>query len=123
MTMGTAFMWASRSVPPCAATVSFRFRAVSDWESRVEDYLDALCKELKFIAQKSSLKKLNTIYIGGGTPTTLTAGQLERLLCCIDENFSREHLLEYTVEAGRPDSITREKLEANQKSRRYPDLH
>ena len=98
--------------PTVCSYCSFSSGALADWESRVEDYLDALCKELKFIAQKSSLKKLNTIYIGGGTPTTLTAGQLERLLCCIDENFSREHLLEYTVEAGRPDSITREKLEA-----------
>ena len=98
--------------PTVCSYCSFSSGALADWESRVEDYLDALCKELKFIAQKSSLKKLNTIYIGGGTPTTLTAGRLERLLCCIDENFSREHLLEYTVEAGRPDSITREKLEA-----------
>ena len=98
--------------PTVCSYCSFSSGALADWESKVEDYLDALCKELKFIAQKSSLKKLNTIYIGGGTPTTLTAGQLERLLCCIDENFSREHLLEYTVEAGRPDSITREKLEA-----------
>lgn len=92
--------------PTVCSYCSFSSGALADWESRVEDYLDALCKELKFIAQKSSLKKLNTIYIGGGTPTTLTAGQLERLLCCIDENFSREHLLEYTVEAGRPDSRT-----------------
>lgn len=55
-------------------------------------------------------QKLNTIYIGGGTPTTLTAEQLERLMSWIDEKFSREYLLEYTVEAGRPDSITEEKL-------------
>ena len=79
--------------------------------NRVEDYLEALCKELRFIAQRSKDKKLNTIYIGGGTPTTLTASQLDRLLNCIDESFSRKDLLEYTVEAGRPDSITREKLE------------
>lgn len=55
-------------------------------------------------------KKLNTIYFGGGTPTSLSAGQLDRLLGWVDELFSREHLLEYTVEAGRPDSIDREKL-------------
>ena len=98
--------------PTVCSYCSFSSGALTDWESRVDDYLDALLKELKFIAGKSSGKKLNTIYIGGGTPTTLSAGQLERLLRCIDENFSREHLLEYTVEAGRPDSITREKLEA-----------
>ena len=65
---------------------------------------------MEFIAERSKNKKLNTIYIGGGTPTTLTAEQLERLMEWIDEKFSREHLLEYTVEAGRPDSITEEKL-------------
>ena len=47
---------------------------------------------------------------GGGKPTTLGEAQLERLLSCIDTHFSREHLLEYTVEAGRPDSVTREKF-------------
>ena len=65
---------------------------------------------MKFIAQKSSLKKLNTIYIGGVRLPRLRRDKLERLLCCIDENFSKEHLLEYTVEAGRPDSITRRSL-------------
>ena len=76
----------------------------------MDAYVDALCKELEFIAERSKNKKLNTIYIGGGTPTTLTAEQLERLMSWIDEKFSREYLLEYTVEAGRPDSITEEKL-------------
>ena len=69
-------------------------------------------KELEWIGQRAGRqgKKLNTVYIGGGTPTTLSEEQLERLLSCIDRCFSREHLLEYTVEAGRPDSITEGKL-------------
>ena len=97
--------------PTVCTYCSFSSGALADWADRVEDYLDALVKELVFIAEKSSKKRLNTIYIGGGTPTTLTASQLERLLGCIDRYFPREDLLEYTVEAGRPDSITREKLE------------
>lgn len=97
--------------PSVCTYCSFSSGSLADWKDRVEDYLEALCKELRFIGKRSSDKKLNTIYIGGGTPTTLTASQLDRLLTCIDENFSREYLLEYTVEAGRPDSITREKLE------------
>ena len=78
----------------------------------MEDYLGALMKELEWIGQRAGRqgKKLNTVYIGGGTPTTLSEEQLERLLSCIDRCFSREHLLEYTVEAGRPDSITEGKL-------------
>ena len=96
--------------PTVCSYCSFSSGALSDWKHRVEEYVDALCKELKFIAEASKQKKLNTIYIGGGTPTTLSEGQLERLLSCIDEHFSKEYLLEYTVEAGRPDSITEEKL-------------
>ena len=101
--------------PTVCSYCSFSSGPISFWKNRVEDYLDALCKELEFVANASKHKKLNTIYIGGGTPTTLTAEQLERLLGCIDTNFSREHLLEYTVEAGRPDSITRDKLEVLKK--------
>lgn len=55
-------------------------------------------------------KKLNTIYIGGGTPTTLEPDQLECLLSKIENSFNLSFLQEWTVEAGRPDSITREKL-------------
>lgn len=96
--------------PSVCTYCSFSSGALSDWADRVEDYLGALKKELTFIAGQSKDRKLNTIYIGGGTPTTLTAEQLEGLLTYIDSNFSREYLLEYTVEAGRPDSITAEKL-------------
>lgn len=97
--------------PTVCSYCSFSSGSLADWNDRVEDYLDALCKELAFIGKASSEKKLNTIYIGGGTPTTLTAPQLNRLLDCIDTHFSREHVLECTVEAGRPDSITSEKLQ------------
>ncbi len=97
--------------PTVCTYCSFSSGALSDWKEQVEDYLDALCKEICAVAEMSKKKRLNTIYVGGGTPTTLHAVQLERLLTCIDENFDRTHLLEYTVEAGRPDSITREKLE------------
>ena len=53
-------------------------------------------------------KKISSIYIGGGTPTSLNEQQLERLLSMVDKYYSRPQ--EYTVEAGRPDTITREKL-------------
>ena len=101
--------------PSVCTYCSFSSGALEDWKDSVEDYLQALCKELKFIGKRSADKKLNSIYIGGGTPTTLSVAQLERLLSCIDECFSKEYLLEYTVEAGRPDSINREKLEVIKK--------
>ena len=97
--------------PSVCSYCSFSSGPISQWKNHVESYMDALCRELEFIGKTSVNKKLNTIYIGGGTPTSISAEQLDRLLTCIDDNFSREHLLEYTVEAGRPDSITREKLE------------
>ena len=96
--------------PTVCSYCSFSSGPISKWKDSVDSYLDALCKEIAFIGSVSKKKKLNTIYIGGGTPTTLETKQLERLLSCIDESFSREYLLEYTVEAGRPDSITKEKL-------------
>ncbi len=55
-------------------------------------------------------KRLTSVYIGGGTPTTLSAGQMEELLQCLYESFPVNEAAEITVEAGRPDSITREKL-------------
>ncbi len=90
---------------------SFTAYPLEQWESRMEEYLEALFKELAFVGESSKHKKLHTIYIGGGTPTTLTAKQLERLLYCIEEHFSFQYLQEFTVEAGRPDTITFDKLE------------
>ncbi len=101
-------------IPFCPTTCSycsFTSYSIATWKHRVDEYLDAVCKELSFIASVSKEKKLNTIYIGGGTPTTLEAEQLDRLLTHLEANFSYEDLKEITVEAGRPDSITQEKLE------------
>lgn len=101
-------------IPFCPTTCSycsFTSYPIAEWKQRVDEYLDAVCKELTFIAEKSQNKKLNTIYIGGGTPTTLEPEQLDRLLTHLETHFSYADLKEITVEAGRPDSITREKLE------------
>lgn len=101
--------------PSICSYCSFSSSPIDVWNPRMDDYLKALCIELHHIAKETEGKTLNTIYIGGGTPTTLTAKQLEKLLNVVDELFLNEErgaeLLEYTVEAGRPDSITKEKLE------------
>ena len=96
--------------PSICSYCSFSSSPIGMWEGKTDSYLDALDKELAYTASSFSHKKLNTIYIGGGTPTTLSPSQLDRLLSGIARRFSFADLLEYTVEAGRPDSITREKL-------------
>ena len=99
--------------PSICSYCSFSSYPIGLWEKRVDEYLDAVCKELSFIGEKAKQnnKTLNTVYIGGGTPTTLEAEQLDRLLTHLEQNFSFAELKEITVEAGRPDSITKEKLE------------
>lgn len=96
--------------PSICSYCSFSSFPIGGWRERTDDYLDALEQELEFTASFCSGKKLNTIYIGGGTPTTLSPRQLDRLLTKMDRLFGFQELLEYTVEAGRPDSVTSEKL-------------
>ena len=157
-------------IPFCPSTClycSFTSYPLAKWANRMDEYLDALEKEIAFTAEACKHKVLNSVYIGGGTPTTLSAEQMDRLLTMIGSYFriadgqgrmiyADEHmnevdaadetqnsmdeagfengstdaeanatgsdhengktrrqtqLLEFTVEAGRPDSITREKLE------------
>lgn len=98
--------------PSICLYCSFSSSPLERWRGQVDAYLDALLKELDFIAEAMKDKVLDTIYIGGGTPTTLEPYQIRRLLSHISEKFPVEQVKEYTVEAGRPDSITREKLQA-----------
>lgn len=105
-------------IPFCPSTClycSFTSYPLGKWEKRVDEYLDALCKELTFIAEEMKDKVLDTVYIGGGTPTTLNAQQMDRLLTKIEETFDLTHVKEFTVEAGRPDSVTEDKLRAIKK--------
>lgn len=78
----------------------------------IPQYVVLLCEEIKRCGEimKESGLKLSTVYFGGGTPTTLSAEQLDAVLTAVDENFPMDRCKEYTVEAGRPDTITREKL-------------
>ncbi len=96
---------------------SFTAYPIALWKNRVQDYLTALFKEMDATAELFRGKILDTIYIGGGTPTSLSAEELEQLLRKITETFDLSQLKEFTVEAGRPDSITRDKLRV---LRRYP---
>lgn len=98
--------------PSICLYCSFSSYPLERWRKYVEAYLDALVKEIRAVAGMMKNRKLDTVYIGGGTPTTLEPDQLRRLLGAITEYFPCEELEEFTVEAGRPDSITLEKLQA-----------
>lgn len=78
----------------------------------IEPYLETLCGEIRETAVlvREAGKRVQSIYIGGGTPTTLSAEQLARLTGTLADCFELSGLREYTVEAGRPDTITPEKL-------------
>ncbi|RKW42696.1 MAG: coproporphyrinogen dehydrogenase HemZ [Lachnospiraceae bacterium] len=91
---------------------SFTSYSIAQWKKDTDTYVEALCKELLAVSKMYEDKKLQTIYMGGGTPTSLEGYQLSKILNVVKKNFDLSNLLELTVEAGRPDSITREKLEA-----------
>ncbi|MCM1264212.1 MAG: coproporphyrinogen dehydrogenase HemZ [Butyrivibrio sp.] len=100
-------------IPFCPTTClycSFTSFPISIWKERVADYLTALEKEIDYLAKAYKNKILDTVYIGGGTPTSLTAQELDRLLGKIKSAFDFSTVQEFTVEAGRPDSITKDKL-------------
>ncbi len=96
--------------PSICLYCSFGSHPLERWKEQVEDYLEALKKELRAIAQMMNEKRLDTIYIGGGTPTSLSENQLEKLMDMVTEIFDIRQLCEFTVEAGRPDTISQKKL-------------
>ena len=103
--------------PSVCSYCSFSSSPIDVWRDRVDGYLDALIRELKALGEMAAGRRPDTVYIGGGTPTTLEPEQMDRLLKAVTEYFDLSHTLEFTIEAGRPDSITEEKLRV---IRRYP---
>ena len=103
------------SIPFCptrCSYCSFVSQSIKGCMKLIPEYVDKLCEEIKYtgeIVRKLGLI-LDTVYFGGGTPTTLEAGQLEKLMKTIAASFDMSNVREYTVEAGRADTITEEKL-------------
>lgn len=91
---------------------SFVMSSIERANKLVEPYVELLCEEIKKTSEiANSLNlRLETIYFGGGTPTTLSATQLDKVLKTVIENFDMTNCREFTVEGGRPDTITKEKL-------------
>ena len=98
--------------PTRCAYCSFVSQSVEKSMKLIPPFLDALMLEIDAAAKAVNELGLHiiSIYMGGGTPTTLSAEQLDRLCSKISDSFDLTHLREYTVEAGRPDTITDEKL-------------
>lgn len=100
-------------IPFCPTTClycSFTSYPIGAWEKKMDQYLAALFKELDYVAETMKGRTLDTVYFGGGTPTALKAEELDAILTRIGERFDLSSVKEFTVEAGRPDSITEDKL-------------
>lgn len=105
------------SVPFCptrCSYCSFVSHSIEKAAALVEPYVDLLVREIEQTAiyAKELGLRLESVYYGGGTPTTLSAKQLTRIAAAIRDNFDLSCLREYTVEAGRPDTVNADKLAA-----------
>ena len=98
--------------PTRCSYCSFVSRTIGKKTELLEPYLDALMQEMAItgkLLQKSG-RHIRSVYIGGGTPTTLTSAQMAKLLDAIHASFDLSRCLEFTVEGGRPDTLDAEKL-------------
>lgn len=103
------------SIPFCPSRCSycsFVSHSVEQAKKLIPQYVENLCKELEITAKTAIDNKLRleTVYIGGGTPTAISAEQLDVIMKTVASNFDLSNVREYTVEAGRPDTVTKEKL-------------
>ena len=103
------------SIPFCPTRCSYCSFVSHSMDSAIKlmpEYIDALCRELAIIGKivRETDTKIDTIYFGGGTPTSISAQDLRTIMETVEKNFDLDKVREYSVEAGRPDTITEEKL-------------
>lgn len=103
------------SVPFCptrCSYCSFISHSYNSIKKLIPDYVKALCEEIKYISKIASDNALvlKTVYIGGGTPSILSTEHLSEIFDCIRSEFDLSEVSEFTLEAGRPDTLEREKL-------------
>ena len=98
--------------PTRCAYCSFVSQSIERFGDFLPPYLDALAREIEYTGRllKASGYRIRSLYMGGGTPTTLSAAQMENLLKKIADSFDLSGCLEFTVEGGRPDTLNEEKL-------------
>lgn len=99
--------------PTRCAYCSFVSQSVEKSLGLMDPYLEVLCREITDAAQmvRETGLRIKSFYMGGGTPTTLSAQQMDRLLTHLNRSFDLSGCVEYCIEAGRPDTITRDKLQ------------
>ena len=108
------------SIPFCPSRCSycsFVSHSVDKAGKLIDEYVELLCREIEEtgkIAKEEGLK-LETVYIGGGTPVAISAEQIATIMSTVRAHFDLSGVLEYTVEAGRPDAIDKAKLVAIKK--------
>lgn len=100
--------------PSRCSYCSFVMSSIERAKKLIEPYVNLLCEEIKATAEiaNSLCLQLETVYFGGGTPTTLNADQLNRVLGTVNSSFNMKTCREFTVEGGRPDTIDSERLNA-----------
>lgn len=102
------------SIPFCPTKCvycSFPSYPLNRWNELVDIYTEKLIQEIIEVANMMEGKNIQTVYIGGGTPTSIPSKNLDRIIKKINMLFGRDNIEEFTVEAGRPDTINREMLE------------
>ena len=106
------------SIPFCptrCSYCSFVSHSIASQSAKklIPEYVEKLCEEIRLTAKKANEcgLKILSVYWGGGTPTTLSPEELKTVLSEIQNSFDLSSCLEYTVEAGRPDTVTKEKLD------------
>ena len=101
------------SIPFCPTRClycSFPTLPLGRFQSYINEYVSKLIYEIRSIKDLMDGKEINTVYIGGGTPTAIPAREMEKIIQEIYNSFGEENIKEFTVEAGRPDTITEEYL-------------
>ena len=101
------------SIPFCPTRClycSFPALPIGRYENHIKEYISKLIYEINNISKMMKGKNINTVYIGGGTPTAIPPTELEKVIHCIYNNFGQKDIKEFTVEAGRPDTITEDYL-------------
>ena len=103
------------SIPFCPTRCSYCSFVSHSMDSAIKlmpEYIAALCRELEIVGRivRETGTKIDTIYFGGGTPTSVSAEELRTIMEAVEKNFDLDKVREYSVEAGRPDTITEEKL-------------
>ena len=96
--------------PTICLYCSFTSFPRSIYEKKIDKYIACLKKEIDYVANDFTDRVLDSVYIGGGTPTTLTSNELRDLILYIKEKLDMSKIKEFTVEAGRADSINEDKL-------------